>query len=148
MPTTTGCKFAQGLEDHSGPPVSLFAPAGSGLTASDAADGGAAASAAPAVANAGSAEEAVVMRAVRQRDFSPEVQHALDELFKRLDTDLDGVLSRDELDAFLRLTENQPIDDDVYEWLVTSFDASENPRGLTPQGFRQVSPPRSKPHAM
>ena len=51
---------------------------------------------------------------------------------------VDGVLARDELDAFLRLTEGQPFDDDVFQWLVTTFDASEHPRGLTPLGRRLV----------
>ena len=69
--------------------------------------------------------------------YPSQVRHALDELFRRLDTDLDGVLARDELDAFLRLTEGQPFDDDVFQWLVTTFDASEYPRGLTPLGLRQ-----------
>lgn len=61
---------------------------------------------------------------------------ALDEVFRRLDTDLDGLLSREELAAFLLMTEGCELSEQVFRWLLEQFDSRGG--GLTPEGFRAV----------
>ncbi|CAM9131063.1 unnamed protein product [Scytosiphon promiscuus] len=58
----------------------------------------------------------------------PDVLAGLMAMFDGLDTDCDGVLCREELDAFLRVTEGLPLQDDVFAWLVRSFQACPQPR--------------------
>jgi len=104
VPTTTGCKFAQGIQHSGGPPVALFKEA----DAADAVDG--------------------------RREFSDEVTAALNEMFRRLDSDLDNVLSRNELNTFMQMTEGCSMSDEVHKWLISQFDSYQG--GLTQDGFR------------
>ncbi|CAN0342268.1 unnamed protein product [Ectocarpus sp. 12 AP-2014] len=82
----------------------------------------------------------------------PEILKGLMAMFEGLDADCDGVLCREELDAFLRTTEGIPLQDDVYAWLVRSFSScprpsvlndthlsgrAETPRRVGPKGRRR-----------
>ncbi|CBJ26976.1 conserved unknown protein [Ectocarpus siliculosus] len=60
----------------------------------------------------------------------PEILKGLMTMFEGLDADCDGVLCREELDAFLRTTEGIPLQDDVYVWLVRSFSSCPRPSVL------------------
>mmetsp|Transcript_5084 Transcript_5084/g.14399 ORF Transcript_5084/g.14399 Transcript_5084/m.14399 type:complete len:841 (-) Transcript_5084:62-2584(-) len=103
VPTTTGCKFRQGLREaeatQSSGEASLWKPGSEG------------------------------------RVLSPDAEHALNDIFRTLDVDLDGVLNRLELNSFLQLSEGCEVSDEVFEWLVSTFDSADG--GLTPDGFRQ-----------
>ena len=63
--------------------------------------------------------------------------------FKRLDGDMDNVLSRDELDDFMVMSEGRHLDDETFEWMSANFDfcsvnnVSESGKtyGLTVDGF-------------
>jgi hypothetical protein len=60
-------------------------------------------------------------------------------VFRRLDEDLDGVLSRGELNQFQVHTEGMEISEEVWRWLARTFDSDAN--GITCDGFvvRSVS---------
>ncbi|CAN0278766.1 unnamed protein product [Pylaiella littoralis] len=60
----------------------------------------------------------------------PDVLSGLKDMFWGLDADCDGVLSREELDAFLRTTEGLPLQDDVYTWLVRAFSSCPRPPNI------------------
>eukprot|EP00903_Cladosiphon_okamuranus_P014507 g13456.t1 len=57
----------------------------------------------------------------------PDVLAALGDMFDGLDADCDGVLSREELDAYLRTTEGLPLQDDVFTWLMRMFSSCPRP---------------------
>ena len=49
-------------------------------------------------------------------------EKALNEVFKRLDADLDGVLNKQELNAFMQMTEGCAMQDEVFDWIMQTFD--------------------------
>ena len=112
VPTTTGCKFAQGLQYSGGPPVALVqereAEGGVGGGSGEGAHGG----------GGGGGGAAAGGKGVPVREFSPEVAAALNEMFRRLDADLDGLLLREELNTFMQMTEACSMTDEVYDWLI------------------------------
>ncbi len=55
------------------------------------------------------------------------------QVFRRLDEDLDGVLSRGELNQFQVHTEGMEISEEVWRWLARTFDSDAN--GITCDGF-------------
>ena len=57
----------------------------------------------------------------------------LEEMFERLDADMDEVLNREELDAFMLVSEGKHLEDNAFEWLQNNF-AFHN-GGLTREGF-------------
>ena len=48
------------------------------------------------------------------------------QVFRRLDEDLDGVLSRGELNQFQVHTEGMEISEEVWRWLARTFDSDAN----------------------
>ena len=70
----------------------------------------------------------------RGREFSAAACHALNEVFRRLDVDLDGVLNREELEGFALRAEGEGLREAVFPWLLETFDSTDG--GLTPDGFR------------
>mmetsp|Transcript_7350 Transcript_7350/g.13248 ORF Transcript_7350/g.13248 Transcript_7350/m.13248 type:complete len:822 (-) Transcript_7350:36-2501(-) len=97
VPTTTGCKFSQGLlGGNEGDAPKLF---------------------------------------TKQNELTVQGEKALNEVFKRLDADLDGVLNKQELNAFMQMTEGCAMQDEVFDWIMQTFDSFEG--GLTADGFRQ-----------
>jgi len=58
-------------------------------------------------------------------EFSFGVSKALDEVFERLDQDMDGRLNQKELNSFLQSTEALPLDRSVYLWLLKQFNKEQ-----------------------
>ena len=71
-----------------------------------------------------------------QMELTPIAEKSLNEIFKRLDADLDGILNRDELNSFMQMTEGCSMQEEVYNWIVSTFDSTDG--GLTADGFRQA----------
>jgi len=69
-------------------------------------------------------------------EFSEQITAAFKEIFYRLDMDLDGLLSKEELDNFMELTEGYDMPEEVYEWIVENFDCKDG--ALTEDGFIQI----------
>ena len=98
VPTTTGCKFSQGLlVGGEGDVPALF---------------------------------------TKDNELTVVAEKALNEMFKRLDADLDGVLNKEELNSFMQMTEGCVMQNEIYEWIMSTFDSFEG--GLTADGFRQA----------
>ena len=91
-----------------------------------------------------------------QHVFLPAAEIAFLEMFARLDEDMDGVLSRKELDHFMLMSEGAAMQPKVYEWILLTFecervsvrsggggsdgggggdDSEESSLGLTARGF-------------
>lgn len=72
-----------------------------------------------------------------EQNFEKEVSDAFDEIFDRLDANCDGILSKEELDLYMTITnEGNAVEDKVYTWLLSSFDSHKG--CLTRKGFREV----------
>jgi len=107
VPTTTGCRFALAGHEESETPAPIAASASGEDAAAGSAGGGGV--------------------------FNARVDAALREMFRRLDKDMDGLLKRDELDAFALAAEGVAMNEEVYDWLIKTFDSRDG--GLTPDGF-------------
>jgi len=87
VPTTTGCKFSQGLlAGGDGDVPALF---------------------------------------TEDNELTVVAEKALNEIFKRLDADLDGALNKDELNSFMQMTEGCTMQAEIYEWIMSTFDSFE-----------------------
>jgi Ca2+-binding EF-hand superfamily protein len=69
--------------------------------------------------------------------LSPKLDAVLDEIFRRLDADSDGLLNFEELNAFMLLTEGSELEPKLFEWLVGTFDSSHQCK-LTSRGFKDA----------
>lgn len=69
--------------------------------------------------------------------LSPKLDIVLDEIFRRLDADSDGLLNFEELNAFMLLTEGSELEPKLFEWLVGTFDSSHECK-LTSRGFKDA----------
>jgi hypothetical protein len=71
--------------------------------------------------------------------MTPLALVAFHEIFHRLDEDMDGVLNKEELDSFMIMSEGTLMHEDVYRWVVQTFDVSVGHQtgdiGLTKNGF-------------
>ena len=72
-----------------------------------------------------------------------ESSQALDLLFQLLDADLDHVISKQDLEEFLVVYEQQnylskDLKDSSYEWLMQHYDTNEVKGGLTRQGLKEI----------
>lgn len=75
-----------------------------------------------------------------------QVQHALNEIFDRLDSDMSGYLYPNTLRTFLRLTENWSPEggggvntDSIFDWVLNKFGTKNGNRfGLTKLDFREL----------
>ena len=65
--------------------------------------------------------------------LSQSIHKCLEEMFDRLDGDMDGLLSKQELDEFMLMSEGKPLDDETYQWLQQNFTFDNG--GLTCSGF-------------
>lgn len=54
-------------------------------------------------------------------DFTDEVYRVYTEIFKRMDVDSDGYLSKQELDEFMVLTEGKKVSEEAFNWMVNQF---------------------------
>ena len=81
-----------------------------------------------------------------QHVFLPATEVAFLEIFARLDADMDGVLSRKELDHFMQMSEGAAMQPRVYDWIISTFECQsvssrigdgneKEDVGLTPRGF-------------
>eukprot|EP01041_Mallomonas_annulata_P005447 gene5447-10941_t len=69
-------------------------------------------------------------------NFNGIALDAIRDMFNTLDTDMDGLLNRSELSAFLRMSEGCELEDEKYDWLIQNFEAVNG--GLTIDGLTQV----------
>ena len=67
-------------------------------------------------------------------EFTDDVVNIFWDLFDRLDHDGDNLLNKDELDHFMVLAGLEPLQDDVFEWLINNFEPPHT-NGLSRQGF-------------
>jgi len=69
--------------------------------------------------------------------LSQALDRVLDEVFLRLDVDADGLLDFTELNSFMLLSEGSELEPKLFEWLVGTFDSSQQTK-LTRRGFKDA----------
>ena len=67
-------------------------------------------------------------------EFTDDVQNIFWDLFDRMDHDGDDLLNKAELDHFMVLAGLEPLQDNVFQWLIHNFEPPHT-EGLSRQGF-------------